>query len=455
MSEIPSSLTQCKEPRDMKLGEYLANTVDLAKATGMDQTCVKESELHSLDMGASGSVSAGWGMAEAGFEASLTKIDNKMKEVGCGQFAMNINTQMNAMKDINCTIRNNQSSVSTSQVAGNSITLQTLPRTSEEEANLAKLNQDLIELKKQTMMIFANPNLSKDTLDMLLKLNKSNIEDTKALIKSYSRDIDINKSNIIQSVVQRQSGTISIDTVQTDEIVRAQKVIAKTTAENKLAQELGVNALSPNSKSLINNTVENSTLLSNTNVQNTINSIKLEQKGSNTITLISAGNININESSITQTIVQDLVIKTLISNATKAGVQLASQIVTESTSSLLSDGKSEGADALRKEIGDAREKAIKGAKVPPSGGAIFAVILVLLFVVGFGAIKSTGNLMMNNAVFIIAIVAIVTGIIFLSKEGAGNKILGVIIIITGLAGLGFGVMLRMRAKAMPLQFRFD
>lgn len=445
MAEIPNSLTQCKEPSDMKLGEYLSSATDLAKATGMDQTCVKESELNSLDIGASGSASL-LGMAEVGFETQMTKIDKKLKEVGCGQFAMNINTQLNAMKDINCTIRNNQSSVSTIQTGTNSIVLKTLPRTSEEEANLAKLNENLIELKKQTILILSNPNLPKDNMDIILKLNASNIEDTKALIDSYKRDITLNNSEFKQSLIQKQSGSISINTVQQDEIVRAQKIIATTTAENKLAQELGVDAVSPNSKSIINNTIQNSTLLSNTNVQNTINSVQLQQSGRNEVTIISAGNIKIDKTTISQSIVQDLVIKTLISNASKVGIQLASEIVTEATSSLITDGKSKGAEALREAIGDAREKAIRAAKV--SGSSMFMIIIVVLMVVGFGALKATGGLMLNNAVFVVSAALLALGVVSLLKEGAVNKVVGSILLLLGLAGFGYGFMLKMRGGMM-------
>lgn len=446
MADIPSSLTQCQEPKDLKLGEYLTKTTDLAKATGMDQTCVKQTETDLLDMGASGSASVGWGAAEAGFQTHMTKLNNKMNEIGCGQFAMNINSQLNAMKDINCTIRNNSSSVSTIQKGENSIVLKTLPRTPEENANLAELQKDLKELKQQAMMLMSNPNIPKENLEILLKLNQSNTEDIKALINSYSRDINISNSKIEQQIIQKQSGSISIETAQEDLIIKAQKVIAKTTAENKLAQELGLNAVSPNSKSIIENRVENSTLFSNTNVQNTINSIKLQQEGFNSLTLISSGSIKIDKSSISQSIVQDLVIKTLISNASKAGLQLSSEIVSEATSTIASNGKSAGVDALMKEIGDARAKAIQAAKVSSGMGGAMAMIIVVILVLGFGVLK-TGSAIMNNSIFIMALVSIVFGIIFLTKAGVSNKVLGSVLILFGVAGIAFGGVMRMRLQA--------
>jgi uncharacterized membrane protein len=135
--------------------------------------------------------------------------------------------------------------------------------------------------------------------------------------------------------------------------------------------------------------------------------------------------------------------------------QIANDFLAEASSKIATDGKSAGADALVKELGKANENAIKAAKVDPMGGGIFAVILVLLVVVGFFAFKSAGSMMMNNAVFIMAIVAIVFGVALLGKNGAGNKVLGIIIIVLGVAALGFGVMLRMRVPKAPLRFRFN
>jgi hypothetical protein len=450
MSDIPNSLTQCKEPREMKLGEYLTNTADLAKATGMDQVCVKQADLNVTNFTASGSAQAGWGAADVGFESTLTLTNQKMSEAGCGQFAMNINNQMNSVKDINCNIKSKQTSVSTQQVAGNSIELETIPRTKEENANLAELQKDLKELKQQAMLLLANPNITKDKLEIFLKLNETNQKDTKELINSYKRDIIISNSSIIQSIVQKQAGSISIQNEQVENIVKAQKVLAKVTAENKLAQELGVNALSPNSKSLIENNVENSSLFSNTNVENTVNSVQLKQIGTNSLRLLSAGNILIDKSTISQSIVQDLVIKALIGNASRSGIQIASEIMSEATGAIASDGKSKGLEAVLEEITKHNIGVIKAAKPSAGAGSIFAVIILIVIIVVFGAFKSSGSLMLNNAVFIVAIVSLIVGIVFFSKEGVGNKVLGSILFVVGLGGIGFGVMLKMRSSALSV-----
>ena len=186
----------------------------------------------------------------------------------------------------------------------------------------------------------------------------------------------------------------------------------------------------------------------------TVNSIKLSQTGTNTLEFTAPGNIKLTRTNISQSIVADMVIKALVGNSFQAGTQVANDFTASASASLASDGKSAGADALAKELGINNASAISAGKVTYGGGAMIAIIIVLFVIVGFGAVKSTGSMMMNNAVFVLAAVSIIAGIVFLAKSGAGNKIVGVILLVLGVAGLAFGAMLKMRAPvAVPLGFR--
>ena len=450
---VPDSLTTCMDPNSMSLKDYMSKTADLAAATGMGDKCVKAAQTEAT--AASVSASASIGFAEASAQASFQHSSTAMAEAGCGQFALNSQKQLNEMKNINCTIKATNNSVNAEQVSGNSLNIKTLPLTPDEIANKAKLEQQLVDLQKLPFALAMNPNIDSKTQKTLLALNEQSIKTTKALLDSYKRDINITNSNIIQSIVAKQASSISLSTSDIKSIVSSQKAIAKTTAENKLTQQLGVAALSPNSKSIIDSTIENSSTFTDQNVTNTINSIKMTQTSSNTLELSAPGNINITNSNITQSIVADMVVKALVSNSFQSGTQVANDFVSEASASIASDGKSAGAEALVEELGKANAAAISAAKVSGMSGAIFAVVIVLFLAVGFGAVKSAGSMMMNNAVLIMGIVSIVAGIIYATKSGVGNKILGVIMVVLGVAGLGFGVMLRMRASAMPLQFRFQ
>ena len=450
---VPDSLTSCMDPSSMSLKDYMSKTADLAKATGMDQQCQKaaQTEADAAAISASASIP----FAEVSAQASFQHSSTAMQESGCGQFALNAQKQLNEMKNINCTVKSTNNSVNAQQVSGNSLSIKTLPLTPDEIATKAQLEQQLIDLQKMPFALAMNPNIDSKKQATLLALNEQAQNTTKALLDSYKRDINITGSNIIQSIVAKQASSISLSTTDVSNIVASQKAIAKTTAENKLSQQLGVAALTPESKSIIDSTIENSSTFTDQKVNDTVNSIKMTQTSTNTLELSAPGNINITNSNITQSIVADMVVKALVSNSFQAGTKVANDFVAEASATIASDGKSAGADALVKELGNANAAAISAAKVSGMSGAIFAVVIVLFLAVGFGAVKSAGSMMMNNAVLIMAIVSIVAGIIYATKSGVGNKILGVIMVVLGVAGLGFGVMLRMRASAMPLQFRFQ
>jgi len=243
MSDIPNSLTQCMDPQSMSVQDFFTKGTDLAKATGMDEKCVKAANSSGMNLSMSMDVNVPFASAAA--QASMAAYTRSMTESGCGQFAQNLSNQMNAMKDINCSIKNTQSNVNVNQVAGNSLQLESIPLEPFEAAALEKLQQALINLDQLQITILANPNITKERLDILLKLNESNKKTYQSLIKNYDRSININNSQLNQSVVQRQAGSIDITNINVDDIVKNQKIIATATAQNKLQQDLGVDALTP------------------------------------------------------------------------------------------------------------------------------------------------------------------------------------------------------------------
>lgn len=456
--DIPESLTSCMDPSTMSLADRTSKAADLAAANGMNDKCVKAAQTDAKAMSASASASVPF--AEVSAQVSAQSSSTQMNESGCGQFALNVQNQLNAMKNINCKIKSTSNSVGAEQVSGNSINIKTLPLTPQEEANKAKLEKQLTDLQALALNLMANPRVPADRLDKLLALNKQNQETAQALLDSYNRDINLTNSSIVQSIVQRQASSISLSTADVDSIVQSQKAIAQATAENKLAQDLGVAALTPNSKSIINSNIEQSGVFTSQNVTNTVNSIKLTQTGTNTLELTAPGNINFTNSNISQSIVADMIVKALVGNSFTSGTQIANDFSASASATIASDGKSAGADALVKELGAANAAAIGAAKVSGFGGAMIAIIIVIFLAVGFGAVKSTNAVMkaaMNNAVFILAAVSIVVGIVFLAKSGAGNKIVGVILLVVGVAGLAFGAMLKrpQAQPAVPLGFRFQ
>jgi hypothetical protein len=447
MSEPPNSLTTCfSPPKELKAPDFFNKVADLAKSTGMDQKCEKTAQSAGANASASGNVDTLFGAG--GFQASVAAYERSMAESGCGQFALNASNTLNSMANISCSIQKTENTVNASQVSGNSIIMETIPLTQNEESMKASISSQLITAQNNAMILISNPKLTPEQQQKMVDLNDKQIGTYKALLANYSRDINITNSTISQSIVQSMKSSISLSTDQITTIVSEQKAIAQNTAESKLAQDLGVDALSPNSKNIISSNIANSSLFSNQNVQDTVNSIKLEQSSNNQIKLYAPGNINITGSTISQSIVADMVTKAVIGNAATAGLKISTDITSSALAVIASDGKSAGSDALIAEMNKGNANAIKAGKVTYGGGAIFAVIIVVMFVLGFGAIKSGGGMIINNGIFIMAFVSIIASIVFFTKAGVGNKILGVILMIFGLGGIVFGLMLKARMNAI-------
>lgn len=446
--DLPNSLTTCFQPSEQMVPDYFAKASDLAKSTGMNSTCQQAAS----SSGSSGSVSAGVStpFGSAGGQASYQQYQRDMAQSGCGQFALNLSNMMNDMSTINCAIQSTNNTVNSQQVSGNSITYTTIPLTPEEEQNKQKLSQQIIDAQATTMRLVANPNLSPEMQQKLIDLNNSSINVFQSILDTYSRDINITNSTITQSIVQRLAAAISITAEQAKTIAAKQATIAQATAENKLAQDLGVDALSPDSRSVIQQNIQNSQYFSDQNVQNTVNSIKLSQTGTNTLSLTVPGNINIKDSTISQSIVADMIVKALIGNATSTGLQIASQITSDAAGTIASDGKSKGSDALIAEMGKANAAAISAGKVDMGMGSLGIFIIVVILVLGFGVVK-TGSAIMNNFIFVMALVSIVVGIIFVIKSGVGNKVIGSLLLLFGLVGMVFGGIMKMRLQATTMQ----
>jgi hypothetical protein len=265
----PDSLSKCFTPATEKVPDYFSKATDLAKSTGMNATCVQAAQ----SSGSSGSVSANIDspFGSAGGQASYLQYQRNMAQSGCGQFALNLSNTMNDVSTINCAIQQNSSTVDASQVSGNSLTYTTLPLTAEEQTNQAKISQAIITAQTNVMQIAANPNLSPQQIQKLTQLNQSAMDTYKVILATYSRDVNITNSSINQTDIATLKSAITITDAVATTIADKQTTVAQSTAENKLAQDLGVDALSPESKSVIQQNIKNNQYFSNQNVQSTVN----------------------------------------------------------------------------------------------------------------------------------------------------------------------------------------
>ena len=443
MSNLPDSLTTCFKPENQSVPDYFDKATDLARNTGMDATCQQAAQSSGANFAASASASTILG--DVGAQISGSQYQRDMAQSGCGQFALNLSNMMTNISTINCAIQKTDNTVNSSQVSANRITFETIPLTPEEEANKQKISEKIIAAQATAMLLVANPSLKPEQQQKIIDLNNSAINAFQAILDTYSRNVTIDNTVIKQEVVQTLSAAISISTEQANTIAAKQAAVAQATAENKLAQDLGVDALSPNSRSVIQQNIQNNQYFSSQNVQNTVNSIKLSQTGSNEFKLSVPGNLKISNTTISQTIVADMIVKALIGNATSIGVQVVSDVTSSAAGIIATKDSSAGSEAIIAEMGKANAAAIQAAKAQ-WGGGIFGVMFVIILVIGFAVVK-TGSAIMNNSIFFMALASIIVGIIWVTNSGVANKVLGSLLILLGIAGIVFGGVMRMRLQA--------
>lgn len=439
---IPDSLTKCIEPQNDTFGDYTRQATDLAKATGMDQTCVKESETQALTF--SGSAAVPFAEANIG----ITAFNNAMRQSGCSQVTVNLTNQRNAISTINCQIQKSRSSVIGNISSGNSIILETLPLSDTEAKLKAQTENNMVKAQNDLALAIINANLDSQKTQLLKDLMASTQATYQAVLNSYNRDITINKTAIVQSAVSNMKGTITISTEAAVDIKNAQSALAKSVAENDLKQKLGVNSLTDSQKSVLSTNIDNSSQFTQQNVQDTANQIQLSIQSNNSLVLKAAGNIDINNTVIDQNLVSTMVIDALIGQSLTTALVASSSVVSDTVSKAATGADVAGLNDLVDSMGNANAKM----KASSSSGMII-VAIIILFIIGLiaGVFKLGGSVLQkgfNNILVILALASLITGIIYFTKGGVGNIILGSILVCFAIGLIIFSFVMRSRLAVM-------
>ena len=404
----------CKKPDEISMGDIFKNTQDLMKSMGADQKCVKAAETwgeqnsKSGNFYARGSIQAGWGAASAeaeaggGFQDSSLSFGNKMNEEGCGTFVVNATKQSTNIKKIQCTIQKAQNTSEVGVSGTNTITFRTTALTPQEVNEKAKLlgevNQNYVAniprpiMRDYSELLSTKSITAQEAKEMLAQdqTNWANSRDSliNNIGKSYSRDINFKNGSITQSITGKIKILNSLSANESQTIENAMKDISKAVAEQQVEQTAGLNAQTPQTKSVVDINIQKNENLSSTAINSKIQSIKQQIAMSNNLTIDIAGNINFDNVNINQSIILDVVAESLIASAISAGVKAATEIVTDTSTMSKLKTESKGLDDLVKAQGEANAAAIKAGKVGPVGapqfgagfGSIIGIVAVLYII---------------------------------------------------------------------------
>lgn len=353
------------DPRGDKMAE-------IAKSIGMNERCQKQSRTFSdqsmMDSDTMAVAGGLWGVAGAASSTTVTNNvnENQMQESGCGSFAIAASTILNETANISCTLNSSLTGQTTEVNAGARITLKTV-RPSQEaikdiNAKIAKMNTDLKEVSigyppVQFMpeevaknALIAHQNIVKTQADALKSYIAEN--PTSANVKDTKVNMTLNNSVKLKA---SQNITASHQTKMEDSI----KKIAAASAQQRMSADLGFNASSPNSKSIIQNKVNNIFSSEKKNIEEKIQNSFTKAVSSNEILVEVEGSIIGSELNL------DMMVQTSVqtSQAVKSGISIGHRVAAEMGAELLttseSDAKAAGFDDLVREANEGLAKQIR------------------------------------------------------------------------------------------------
>ena len=395
---------KCDKPDELAFADIFKNTQDLMKAMGADEKCVKAANTWGQTNATSGnayvrgSAQAGFGAAsaeaEAGaaFQNSSTAFQNAMNESGCGTYVVNATKQSTNIKKIQCTIQKAQNQSEVGVSATNSIKIRTLPLSDEEKAQKERLISDItnkyaVNIPRPTIKDYADlvnvigaDNVRKMMLEDQKQWDASRQSLLLGIQRSYSRDLNMTNTDIAQKITGKIKLISSLSAEEIQNIESATKSLSKSVAEQEVSAKAGVNASSPNLKTVTDTNLQTNENVSGTAINAKIQNIKQQITASNDLTIEVAGNINMDKVRIDQSILLDIAAESIIASSIQAGIKAASEIVSDSSAMQKIKTESKGLDDLVKAQGEANAAAIQAGKVGPIGAPMTSSIFIVAII---------------------------------------------------------------------------
>ena len=388
-----------------KLLQDPSNSLDnLAKQTGMSDKCVQVAKTQSGQVMNDAKVLAVglWGGAAGATTTTTNNLDNSMMQSGCGAFALTANTLLSSTANMSCNFNSTTSGQTTTTNSNNSVTFETVAPSA---AVVASINATVASnfaaiatLANSINTVNQRNNESDAAFNARLKAIADNVAVLKQLAQDYQDNNptagDIKNSNLtftIKAGVTVKSAQ-SMNSTASSSILEHARAVAGAVAFNKLSQATGVNSLTPESKSMVQNKIntEISNQAVNINHLITKNTATVNQSGVIHIKIagsVIGSTINTNLSSQMEVAVSQ-VVKAAVHIGNTVGAAIIGDIHTTDDSTQVSKGLSDLIDSANKGLTDEITQADKGQNAFFSGfesliGNIFVIAAIVAVAVVF------------------------------------------------------------------------
>ena len=391
---------KCGEDGKMDLGcdSDSASTLDPGKATkdaldsmGFDQVCKQEASTQSASFAASTKASCPFG--SVGAQVSGTAMNNQMSQSGCGVFSATITNVQNLQQSRSC-IEQNISNTSTVNVNANaSIKIGSFPLTESEKIAYKEMNDKLMDNQTAIILASLQSDLTYEDVEMLNRMFEANEKQIQSWNKIYGRDVNIINSTVTSTVSINLKKINANNINLATQIENSFKASTANAAEATLKQTLGVNALSPNAKQLINQNITNNNVQITKVLTNVMNKSVTSTSGGNVIEILAHGPVLIKDSVITATTALEIQQEDLNTMSQFIGQSISADIINDVSSKNGMDTTSKGLNDLIDALGAANAAAIR-ANAEGVGGdwilyLIGGIMLIVLIMGGVG--MSGGN----------------------------------------------------------------
>lgn len=388
--------TKCSKQKSVEAARQ--DLAQVMKAMGMDQTCKQMAETAFAAGSAAGSVSGGWGAAEANVSAQFQAAAGKTTNEGCKQTLLNLSNSLSNFQSISCSLQESSETVDISEFDHLSISIQNeSPET--DEATKQMLN-DIIARQQATYdkavenatkyaMNGGTNDSSINTLNKIVENARSALDKTQKTLRGG--DITIRGSTIKNTSGSTISTTVSMSGEQKNAVKRDLTNQIKQAAEQKLKTELGVNSLSPNATgAIIQQMTDNKDLIDNT-IQATTRGVSVKNDGGGNITIINktGGDIILNDVDLNNEFLPKIIANSIFSTGQAAASDIAARVLADQSSKQIADGKSAGLNDLARELGKANTDAIDTTMTKSKG--IFGVIIAVFALMVFGSFAKKGG----------------------------------------------------------------
>jgi hypothetical protein len=345
---------------------------------GMNQECISTARNTSLTLEAGANVDTMFG--SAAMHASSTAMDNEMYQKGCGAFSANITNVINSQLGMSCNMNVTESKTNASTYNNANILIDLVDQSQATLDNNASSLAGLLKLQEQQGFLISNAP-TKEIAKLLFELAMS----TSASITKLSerRELRITNSTFTSTASTKLNlGIVNSQSVQTS-LLSDFKTQATAQAEQSLTQDLGLQALNPNSKQLIQQNINNKTELITEIVNEAITKTRIDASNTSTISIKSSTSIILDNVDFKAESIIDLVLKSLNTQATALGSEISAGIITDVLTAQSTDNESSGIEDLQLAMGKTNADALKAGKAKfnaIAGLMGFIFIGIILFV---------------------------------------------------------------------------